>query len=542
MSKIVLAVLTVAAFLYAAWLVLFRRQLPDPKQTTGLKRRFILATLLFVGLFGIIPASAAKKKPPRPTCYKPASMRVVQPGACQQLAITLKAVWRTLDPARAQEFRDKLQKAAGDKVIRKKTADMLAIAYADVAYHKKRTRGKGRKMTCYDMTMEMSASTKPRENILKQIELLQKARKSGSISEKSSKRAMTALSREIEMLYRAKGKDSRYIRKLLEEYNQDKLTAGDSATIAAKLIVEMEDGKITDLTPPKRMATMKDRVETLLDGGKKSHLRGGPVGNDWMDPYINPNVHAILEKAGLVSVKPTVPCYSPLVSRVKERGEELKVLQQKLLDENVKAGVLDVEVAEKAASATDVPEIEYATEADIRDYQKKIRRVMRMLYKHGELPSSFVKKIERAADIEIISFNSTKALRNDVRWHLQSSLWDQGGDDILKLLEQRKLVDPARNHRSMMDWPGRGNLNISDNENERISRLKILLDSSDKIELKGDGNTIIKKYQLPSADLEYRLQVRRACRVLIKDGFVKPDQLKALEEVIGIPVVGTIEK
>ena len=53
MSKITLFLLIVAAFLTAAWLTFFRRDLPDPRQATGLRRRFLLAVILFAGFFAV---------------------------------------------------------------------------------------------------------------------------------------------------------------------------------------------------------------------------------------------------------------------------------------------------------------------------------------------------------------------------------------------------------------------------------------------------------------------------------------------------------
>ena len=544
MSKIVLAVLTAAAFLYAAWLVLFRRQLPDPKQTTGVKRRFILATLLFVGLFGIMPASAAKKKPPRPLCYRAVNIRVDQPGTRQQFAVTLKAVWRTLDPARAQEFREKLDKAAGEKVIRKKTADMLAVAFAEVAYHKERTHGKIA-VLCYSPAMTTVYFS--RENVQKQLDLLQKARKAGKVDEQTSNKALAAIAREVEMLYRSRGLkqpiDQIEQNQLNSEYSLNKLFAGDSATIAAKIIVEMEDGRISDLTPAKRLAAMKDNVEKLLTGGKKSYGRGGPAGNDWMDPGIHPNVYSLLEKAGIIPLSPMVDCYTRMAAPVKARSEELKKLQQQLLDKNVKAGVLDAEIAEKAVSAVDDKNLDFATEKDISDYQKKVRRVMRLLYKHGELPSSFVEKIERAADVEIIAFDKSKVLRNDVRWHFRSLFWESVGDEMIEILEKRNVIPKALTHRMMMDWTWYNKQKEQvDKNNKQLAGFIKLLNSKEPLTLKDDANNIIKKYQLPQTDTKYCLEVRRICRILIKTGLVTKDRLKPLEEAIGIPIISTIEK
>lgn len=53
MSKIGLLVLVVAAFLYAGWLVVMKKNLPDSRLATGLKKRFLLATFLFVGMLAL---------------------------------------------------------------------------------------------------------------------------------------------------------------------------------------------------------------------------------------------------------------------------------------------------------------------------------------------------------------------------------------------------------------------------------------------------------------------------------------------------------
>jgi hypothetical protein len=546
MSKIVIACLTVAAFAYAVWLVVSRRQLPNPKNCKGLQRRFILATLLFVGLLAAAFSKAAR--PPEVTCYDIVIPRheIRQPVTVQRFGIALKAIWRTLDPKRSEEFRNKLEAVATDGKLRKKTAKMLAIAFQELAYHKERTRGKGPHKTCYEMTPLGATLYTTRENAVKQLELLAKARESGAIDAQTAAKAHAVLAREVEMLHRAKGlewpQDWLARKRLIEQYKADKIVPSDVASVTAVMIVEMEDGQVAHLTPARRLAAMKKRVEILLKG-EEGH-GGGPFRNDWMDPTIQPNVYAVLVKTGLLEKKaaPVVMCYLTATFPVQARSDELKKLQQELLSKNVKAGVLDVEVADKAAIATaKEPDADYATEKDIQNYQKKLRRAVRLMYKRGELTSSFVGEVERAADIEIISFNSTKALHNDMRYYLRSVLWHSIGDEALNILEQRKLIPAKRNHRLIMRIFGNGP-QVPDSQKRRLAEFETLIDSEDAFELPGDNDVKILQSRIPSTDTQYRLKMRRVCRALIKMGLADKERSKQVEELIGIPLLGTLEE
>ena len=534
MSKIVIACLTVAAFGYAVWLVVSRRRLPNPKNCKGLQRRFVLATLLFVGLLAATFSKAGM--PPEVTCYDIALPRheIRQPVTAHKFGVALEAIWRTLDPKRSDEFRNKVEAVAAEGKLRKKTADMLAVAFSELAYHKQRTRGKGPRKTCYEMSAFGATLYRTRENAFKQLELLAKARESGAIDAETAAKAHAVLAREVEMFHRVKRLDLtqnwQAETHLMERYKAGKIAPGDVASVTAAVIVEMEDGQVAHLTPARRLAAMKTRVEELLNHG--------PVHDDWMDPHIRPNVYAVLEKAGLIQHRPGVKCYNRSAMPVQARSDELNKLQAELLDKNVKAGVLDVEVADKTALATaKEPDADYATEKDIQVYQKKLRRAVRLMYKRGELPSSFVEEVERAADIEIISFNPTKALQNDIRYYIRSLFWQPVGDEVLKTLLKRKLIPPMRNHRLIMAWSSRGPTISQENQKE-LDEFVTLIDSDDAFELAGDKDVDILQSRIPSTDTKYRLKMRRVCRALIKTGLVDKQRLKQVEEVIGVPIVG----
>ncbi len=527
MSKIVIAALAVAAFFYAVWLVALRRDLPDPKNSRGTHRRFILATLLFAALM-----AAGMNSKPRITCYQPPPWPTEEPAGRHRVAATLRAVWRTLDPKRSQDFRNKLEAIVGEGVIRRKTADMLAVAFSEMAYHKQRTRGEGPRRTCYDMTALEGTLYLTRENALKQIELLAKARQDGAIDAETAAKAHAALGREVQMLSQAKVldlSDRQAWEHLDRQYRQGKIMAGDAASVASAIIVEMEDSVVTDLTAEKRLAVMKQRVEKLL--------QTGPPHNDWQDPAIWPNMRAVLVKTELMDHAPQVRCYRRMAVPIKTRSKELKQLQQQLLDKNVKAGVLDVEVAEKVTATPETPP-DYATEKDIQQYQKKVRRILRLLYKRGELPSSFVEEIEKATDINIVNFKPGKALRNDMRYYLRSAIESPDGDEVLTTLENQGLIPPASNYRLVMRLPGRQS-EIPKETRERLAEFEHLIDGDDPFELPGDSDVKIEPWRIPNTDTEYRLKMRRVCRALLKTGLVTQEQrLARLEELVGIPILG----
>jgi len=253
MAKITIAVLTLAAFLYAAWLVFLRRPLPDPVKATGFRKRFFLAVLLFAGLLGA-GATGRAAKGPDVTCYFAGPPKEEREEALRlsrhQAIATLKGIWLTLDEERGKEFRTKLEAAAQRGAIRQKAANMLAVAYEDLAFHKFMTRSKGPVPTCYEPTMLGSTQYTSRENAMKQLELLEEARKKGTIDEETAKKARTALAKEIEMLHRAnelersgKWEDGQ---DLANQYENGQIAPGSDAADAASIIVEMEGGHLPE--------------------------------------------------------------------------------------------------------------------------------------------------------------------------------------------------------------------------------------------------------------------------------------------------------
>jgi len=246
MSKLLLALLVAGAFLYALWLLLARRPLPNPARHRGWRRRFVLAASLFVAALGASTGCFHSCYAPLP----PSPPKNVNPQA--DVFATLRAVWLTLDPARGEELRKQIELLIAQGRLREAEGRMLAMAYAEIAFHRKRI---GSQVTCYDMTTLGGVLYQSRENALKQIELLREAARKGTIDAETAAKARAALARELEMLVLSGGrimeveKEDSWIR----EYQEKAARPSAPATSAAALIVGLEGGPMPDAgTPPGR--------------------------------------------------------------------------------------------------------------------------------------------------------------------------------------------------------------------------------------------------------------------------------------------------
>ncbi len=546
MSKIILAVLTAAAFAYALWLVVTGGTLPHPGHATGLRRRFCLATLLFVGL---LTTAGSRAGQPVPTCYTPPPLpppQTTQPTGQQALVATLKAVWRTLDAKQNDEFRQRLEAAVGQGAIQQKTADMLAIAHAELAYHKYRTRGEGARMTCYRPTIMGETLMKTCENALKQIQLLAEAEKAGKIDAPTASRAQAALAGELEMLYQARriGQPERQTaeRQLTKLYQEGKVVPGDSAEVAAAMIVEMESGQAVSLTPGRRLMNMKQRVRDVF----KTRLKA----NDWQDPAIQPNLAEILARADLLSARDVVPdhtCYSRALSPVEERSEELAELQKRLLDKHLLLGTLDgsrytrLVEAQRREDAELQARLASVTEKDLQTFQEKAREAVRALYQKGELPPSLVEEVEHALDVDVLDLKPGDALRAELGFCLRGRVHDARHRQVLTWLEEQKLIPPADNRRGEMT----GAIDPDSYKLEQQAMMKALkeaLNRDEEASLAGDEAVRIARSTLPEQELDYRLRMRRVVRLLLKNSLLdQRHDLRAIEECLGVPLIGTLE-
>jgi len=229
MSKVIVALLVMAAFIYAVWLVLFRKKLPDPKSTSGLKRRFLIATVLFAALLGTQSCIH---------CYQIAKIENYQLHR-QDIIDTLQAVWWTLCLECEPQFREKLDELVEAGYVNRKPADMLRAAFSELAMHKKR-----KQMSCYITTPLNMRMEKIRETALRRVEMLSKAYLAGTLDEETTQRAKAALAQELEVFY-GKGFDQQsgkfnYDENVIQQYESETITPCYEAMTAAEIIVQTE--------------------------------------------------------------------------------------------------------------------------------------------------------------------------------------------------------------------------------------------------------------------------------------------------------------
>ncbi len=534
MTRIALLLLTVGALAYAVWLVLKGKPLPQPNGTRGLKRRFLLATLLFVGLLSQTARAQSTVSDPALSDPNAPSHAV----AAEDLWVTIKTVWRTLDPSQAEVFRQHLERAVADGQVRQRVADILSTAFTQIATYSTlipQPPGSG-----------VRAQSYPPEPLAKsalwRIWDVRNALEKGA-SESAFLSAQAGLSRELEIMWlleRTKPDEYMALDSLYARYWYPSMYRIDSAVVAAKIIVEAEGGAVPSLTPATRFLTMQDLVKNLLTPG--------PVFSDWQTSSVSPSITSMLQEMKLVDLQRRGTCYRSL-PRLTERTAELKDLQTVLLQKCVDANVIDEQVAAWAVDpngadpntvdshAVSLP-LDFAVEAEMRAYQKQVRCVMVELYNRGEVPSSFVRDVELAADVEILPVDSIEARRRDMGYFFHALLDCPSKEPFAKALEERGLIPPAQNHR-MVTYNYDKSCEADPNES-LVSQFIAMLDSGEDVTLQGESLTVWPVSKLPSEDLDYRMTMRRACRILAKLGYRDAQWLAAVEKAIGIPVLAPI--
>ncbi|HCE43080.1 MAG TPA: hypothetical protein DET40_06000 [Lentisphaeria bacterium] len=239
MSKISISFLLLAAFIYAAFLLVFKRKLPDSRLKTGLERRFILAVILMAGM--MMTAGCRDKTT---LCYAPAYRNAetekLNPST---VTATLRAAWKVLDAEKGEEFRKKLEECVKNRDMSEDVSKMLALAYSDLSNHRMMTRVKDNMVTCYKPTVLGSKLYESNETALKQIELLRAARAKGTIDDETARKVSETLSKELQLLSDAAevsklGFEEQ--KKFIEKSKDGGVVPGNAAKSAAKIIVELE--------------------------------------------------------------------------------------------------------------------------------------------------------------------------------------------------------------------------------------------------------------------------------------------------------------
>ena len=254
MSKILTLVLAGAAFAVAGYLVLFRRPIPNPSDTRGLHRSFLIAVTLFASLF-ITWGCRQEKETYRAGCYwgepTPEEARRFEEEEkrlkkLQKETIeTLRGVWVTLDQSRGREFDISADQADYQNAVPGRVVEVLKTAFAELSYHRHRVKSK---VTCYKLT-PLGIKTKLwRERILLQLQTLAKARREGVLDVGTVTRALASMEMDLERLHWARKLTTEEIQASLQGKELEPPSKpSDSASEAARLIEEFESA-----SPPRK--------------------------------------------------------------------------------------------------------------------------------------------------------------------------------------------------------------------------------------------------------------------------------------------------
>lgn len=188
--------LALCAALRALW-ILAR---PHPRAgslVAGWKGRTDLASrLLAAGLLAILRGSLMAQEP-QVLCYDmspPLDRVALRPPTLPEL---LKMAWRTLDPTKGEEFKQQVVSLQRRGLVSQDAGNLLILAYQQLATHKRMTEGG---ITCYKMSQAGVALRASRESLLRETELLAKARRGVWITKDTADRAAAAIARELLIL------------------------------------------------------------------------------------------------------------------------------------------------------------------------------------------------------------------------------------------------------------------------------------------------------------------------------------------------------
>ncbi len=194
MSKLLIGVFAVAAFAYAAYIVVLRRPLPELARTKGFKRRFLLTAMVFVGLmFAILNFSDAGEARGNETAASPPEEKL---GIGDFIALA-NSIWQGLDKSKIESFDRTVDEFSSSGAFDAKVASYLKLAYAEMARHKAMTSSR---VTCYMMTRAGGDARASRDRLKTQLEIVDKAKSEGRLTPETAEVAAKAIAKELETI------------------------------------------------------------------------------------------------------------------------------------------------------------------------------------------------------------------------------------------------------------------------------------------------------------------------------------------------------
>ena len=234
MSKIICGILLSAAFVYALYLVITRRNLAKIKESLKGKNAFTLATFICCAM--IMVAVSCKQGDPEISCYDPFVPVQNEP----KLVNMLKSAWLALDWRKDKEFQSRLDEAIQKGILRKNVANVLSLAYSEISVH---AASKNTLMTCYLKMPGFQIRENSNEQIFKQLEFLNKVKAEGKLDADTIKRIEKSIAYELETLkdFRAATiMNQKYIEEFNARYENQEIKPTVDVEEAAEIIVSLE--------------------------------------------------------------------------------------------------------------------------------------------------------------------------------------------------------------------------------------------------------------------------------------------------------------
>lgn len=237
MSKIICGILLAAAFVYALYLVITRRNLAEIKESLKGKKAFTSATLICCTM--IMFAVAGENEKQNIACYE--AVAPVQKDAT--LINMLKSAWLVLDQRKNKEFQERLDEAIQKGVLRKNVANVLSFAYNEISFH---AYSKVAFMDCYLKVSGSEIRENSNEKILKQLEFLNKIKREGKLDVDTIKKIEKSIAYELETLkdFRVRGgMNAKHLEEFKSRYENQEIKPTVDVEEAAEIIVGLEKNR-----------------------------------------------------------------------------------------------------------------------------------------------------------------------------------------------------------------------------------------------------------------------------------------------------------
>ena len=238
MTKLIGAIIFITAFIYALYLVIFKKSQPEIKAIKGWKRQFFTAVIMISGLISTLTTSCSSD-----TKSKPESRFQINQNFSnrKEFLSGLKVIWQGIqDKKDNNSFYLLIDNAIKKNLISSKTGDILKATYEEVSAH---YYIKDNKIMCYEASVASFQTIKSKQDILNQAKLLIEMRKQDKVDDETVTKIYSRLAQSMELLYQSQEQDKS--NPTFPESNSTKITPPTKDALeAAEIILLLENIKL----------------------------------------------------------------------------------------------------------------------------------------------------------------------------------------------------------------------------------------------------------------------------------------------------------